>query len=233
MILALFVLLLAAPTESAAAEKKARYEYDAGGGGDEEVKPTADAAPKKIEARAIDDDEAKRLLRKWDKEPSIRAVQEAAARYAQIDGARIDSWRITPNLGALAPELSAEYRRNVENDQTIGAQSSGNVDYTSLDDDDRYTFKAKWELDRLIFNPDELRVSAEVTSLAKLRENVVDQVTKLYFERRRLQVELDTAAPSELGTRLKKELRLQELTAALDGMTGGWFVRALEGKPLD
>lgn len=232
MILALFVLLLAAPSDASAAEKKARYEYD-GGGGDEEVKPTADATPKKIEARAIDDDEARRLLRKWEKEPSVRAVQEAAIRYAQIDGERIDSWHITPNLGALAPELSGEYRRNVENDRTLGAQTSGNVDYTSLDDDDRYTVKAKWELDRLIFNPDELRVSAEVSDLVKLRENVVDQVTKLYFERRRLQVELDTAAPSELGTRLKKELRLQELTAALDGMTGGWFVRALEGKPLE
>lgn len=226
---AVVALTLLVPAAAIAADReKARYEYDAGDDAKADAPP-----PRKLEARGVgDDDEARRILRKWDKEPSIRETQIAAVRYAEIDAGRISSWRTRAGISALAPEISGEYRRNIEDDRTLGAQTSGNVDYQSLDDDDRYTARARWELDRLVFNPDELRVSAEATDLVKLREDVLDQVTKLYFERRRLQVELETAPPAEVGTRLKKELRLQELTAAIDGLTGGWFARELKEKGL-
>ena len=59
--------------------------------------------------------------------------------------------------------------------------------------------------------------------MVQLRNDVVDEVTRLYFERRRLQVELLTRQPAEPQPALYKALRIQELTALIDGLTGGYF----------
>lgn len=56
----------------------------------------------------------------------------------------------------------------------------------------------------------------------ELRDDILDQVTKLYFERIRVARELSYMAPRE-AKRGDKELRLAELTAQLDGMTDGYF----------
>ena len=90
------------------------------------------------------------------------------------------------------------------------------------------TARARWDLDRLVFNPDELRVAAEAIDVVELRQTVIDQVTRLYFERRRQQVLLLRAA-GDLENRLGLELRIEELTASLDGLTGGWFSARLRG----
>ena len=59
----------------------------------------------------------------------------------------------------------------------------------------------------------------------QLRDDILDEVTKLYFERIRVKVELDNLSIEDRKKRLDKELRLNELTAVLDGLTGGSFSR--------
>ena len=64
--------------------------------------------------------------------------------------------------------------------------------------------------------------------MVELRHDLVSEATRLYHERRRFQMEIFfTPAPSpmEHGLRI---VRLEELTALLDGMTGGWLSTALE-----
>lgn len=63
--------------------------------------------------------------------------------------------------------------------------------------------------------------------IMQLRDDILDEVTRLYFERGRLQVELLLTPPEDLKTKLGKELRLQELTADKDGLTGGYLSRRL------
>ena len=92
----------------------------------------------------------------------------------------------------------------------------------------RLTIQARWELDRLIFEPGEMDVAREAVRMANLRDRVLDDVTRRYFERRRLQVELELTPPTDLNDRIKKELRLQELTADIDALTGGWFGQKLD-----
>ncbi|MGB2705644.1 MAG: hypothetical protein WBC74_02140 [Candidatus Omnitrophota bacterium] len=64
--------------------------------------------------------------------------------------------------------------------------------------------------------------------MVQLRDDIVDEVNRSYFERRRVQIELLTDPPSALPEILKKRLRIQELTATLDGLTGSRFSKALE-----
>ena len=64
--------------------------------------------------------------------------------------------------------------------------------------------------------------------MVQLRDDVLDEVTRLYFERRKLQIELKQDPPKDVDEYIEKELRLQELTANIDAMTGGWFSREIE-----
>ena len=59
----------------------------------------------------------------------------------------------------------------------------------------------------------------------QLRDDVLDEVTSLYFGRRRLQIEMRLTPPQDTTLMCEKQLRLQELTAGIDALTGGWFSR--------
>jgi hypothetical protein len=90
-----------------------------------------------------------------------------------------------------------------------------------------YGMQLRWSLDRLIFDSNELKVSREAQRLAELREEVAHQVTRVYFERRRLQVLSVIRPPRTLRSAALRRLALERLTAALDALTGGWFSREL------
>jgi hypothetical protein len=64
--------------------------------------------------------------------------------------------------------------------------------------------------------------------MVQLREDVLDEVNKTYFERIRVKAELDSLSIEERKKKFEKELRIQELTASLDALTGGYFSRQLE-----
>jgi hypothetical protein len=59
----------------------------------------------------------------------------------------------------------------------------------------------------------------------------MNEVTRTYFERRRLQVDLAASPIQDLKLRLEKELRLQELTADIDALTNGYFSEQLKNNP--
>ena len=63
--------------------------------------------------------------------------------------------------------------------------------------------------------------------MVQLRNDVLDEVTKLYFERRRLQVELYNNPAQDEKEKLLKRFRLEELTANIDGLTGGYLTRKI------
>ena len=58
-----------------------------------------------------------------------------------------------------------------------------------------------------------------------LRNDILDEVNKLYFERRRVKIELAYLSPQESRKIEEKKLRLEELSASLDALTGGFFSR--------
>ena len=84
--------------------------------------------------------------------------------------------------------------------------------------------KATLNLPRLIFNPEEL----DVASLAGLVEGILKESTRLYYMRKRLQVDMVLKPPTDQATLISKRLRIEELTAMLDAMTGGWYQKALD-----
>ncbi len=98
------------------------------------------------------------------------------------------------------------------------------------DDDWTYEFKMRWNFQEYFFNTDMLRVSSETEDQIEFRQEILEDITKLYFDRRRLQVEMLLNEGSSIHTIMKDTLKLEELTAAIDGLTGGYFVKELNGK---
>ncbi|MEJ2746184.1 MAG: hypothetical protein P8123_10950, partial [bacterium] len=57
-------------------------------------------------------------------------------------------------------------------------------------------FKFKWDLGDFLYNPDQVRISDEARDLVELRNDVLEEVTQFYFQRRQLQIDL-LLSPSE------------------------------------
>jgi hypothetical protein len=99
-----------------------------------------------------------------------------------------------------------------------------NQSATETDDDAlELQGEVKWKLGDLVFNARETAVVRENRLVARERQRILQTVTQTYFERRRAQVDLLLAPPTDAAARTVAELKIAELTAELDGVTGGAF----------
>ncbi|MBN1947610.1 MAG: hypothetical protein JW797_18225 [Bradymonadales bacterium] len=180
------------------------------------------------------------ILDQFAAEPTILEVQEAAAAYAHIDDDQIGRWTTRADLSALLPRLRVQYWMDYQDDeqkddaQVFSATADGllltRVDRDVRIEDDneiRVRLQGDWDLRDLVFNPDLLRISRERSNLVELREEILTTVTSLYFERRRSQIQSILDPPSNAMERLRRELEIQQLTAGIDALTGGWFSQQL------
>lgn len=183
------------------------------------------------EGKVVSKEVVRKVLMRFAGEPSVREVQTRAIEYVRVHPDIVDSWRTRARVRALAPRFSAEGQGTLDNDLrkvTNLDKTEAEIESTTDTNTGRLTLEARWDLDRLIFEPQEMAVSREAVRTANLRDRVLEEVTRRYFERRRLQVDLELQPPTDLTDRVRKELRLQELTADIDSFTGGWFSEKLE-----
>jgi hypothetical protein len=178
-------------------------------------------------------EEARRVLASFAHEPTVYAVQKAAARHAQVDPSAYADWRGQTAWANLMPErLNAEWyyldrdEKDVRTTQSTGSQSQT----VAGDDHARYKALVEWDLSRLIFNPDTLAASREVSRLVERREDLLTTVNKLYFARRQLQAETALSAIADTKRLIRTQLRLASLTADIDALTGGWFAQRVKVK---
>lgn len=171
------------------------------------------------------------LLANFVHEPTIAQVREEAIRYAEVHPDKITQWRRQAAIKAFLPTVSLDYDRDQDTYiSSIGSTTNPTFDRLIQTEDPSHGLglSVDWDLGELIWNDDQTSIDVRSKLMVQLRDDIVDEVTRTYFERRRLQVELLTEPPADPRTRLDRELRLQELTAMLDGLTGGWFSTQLE-----
>jgi hypothetical protein len=112
--------------------------------------------------------------------------------------------------------LYGELRRTVDRDSS-----------TARDFEASLTFS--WNLGDIAYHPEQIDVSREAREVIKLRDDVLDEVTQLYFERRRVLAELAARPDAPPAEHLRLRLRAAELAAGIDAWTGGWFGRVRSG----
>ena len=173
------------------------------------------------------------VLAEFDHEPDVRAVQAMAMEYSKTSPELVEQWLSAAKGSYALPKVGLGYRKELDlyerHDYDLDANDElvGELDYTNAENDDTYAVTLRWDLNKLIMSSERIRVISETQDIVKLRDKVLDEVTRLYFDRRRLQVELLLEPPKTLQAQLEQQLRLQELTANLDAFTGGGFSRSL------
>lgn len=168
----------------------------------------------------LPDEDTAKILTKFESEPSVQEIQEVAIKYAEVHKKKIDEWRKSAKQKAMLPKVS------VGIDESEGDYYYGGA-WRGKDRDTGWDLSLTWDLSELIWNSDQTSIDTRSRLMVQLRDDILDEVTRLYFERRRIQIELLTNPPKNLHTKLEKELRLHELTAGIDALTGGWFSRRI------
>ena len=170
--------------------------------------------------------QSQRLL---EKEPSIREVQEAALRWNEVHPDKIRKWRKRLLRRGWCPKLNIDVSGSV--DDTYEIYTSSTKSYYVLGPEDRrisWGVSLTWDLGELIWNSYEDDIDTRSRLTTQMRINILDDVNRVYFERLRLKREILLGLFKDERDKVNKELRLRELTATLDGYTGGYFSQRMQ-----
>ncbi len=161
-------------------------------------------------------------------EPEIGEVVREAIRYADVHPDKINTWRRLAARKAWLPELRVGIDRDTSD---LWHWEGGSTTREGDDvlvrgkDSVNWDVSLAWDLGELVWSTDQTSIDVRSRLMVELRDDILDQVTRLYFERLRVKHELETLPLEQADKRFDKELKIRELTASLDALTGGFFSR--------
>lgn len=168
------------------------------------------------------------------REPAIQEIFAAALEHLSLRPEWVRNLRHGLAVRGLLPtlDLRLERGRILESDLDDD-ESFVSGDLRRLRDQHRGSQRAvtalvqlSWELGDLAYSEDAVDLSKEARAVIQLRDDVLDEITQLFFERRRVLLELDSLGAGSGGADAARlRLRADELAAGLDAWTGGWFGR--------
>ncbi|MFH1281120.1 MAG: hypothetical protein ABIH91_00150, partial [Candidatus Omnitrophota bacterium] len=163
-------------------------------------------------------------------EPGIKDVREAAIKYAQVSPEKILKWQKAAAKKAFLPQINIGLdRKTTDLWHWEGGSTTKSEDDVlrrgreSID----WGVSLSWDLSDLIWNDAQTSIDVRSKLMVELRDNILDQVNKLYFERLRVKSELDNLALEDRTKRFQKQLKLEELAASLDAFTCGYYSEQL------
>lgn len=174
----------------------------------------------KTEDKACPDekDGMKNILASFAYEPTVQEVQKKAIEYSETSNKKIMDWRRRANVKAMMPKLTFGYDNNVYGSYNgcfaVGPNS--------------WDVNVSWDLAELVYNNEQTSIDTRSKLMVQLRNDILAEVTSLFFERRRLQVELMANKALSEQEKMDKKLRVLELTALLDRLTGGFYSESLQ-----
>jgi len=158
------------------------------------------------------------------REPTIQEVHRAAIRYAEVMPEKIRRWRALSQLRNFIPRFTLGLDR--DRDSTIASSTSGGkTSFTVGPEDESLSvdFGFTWDLANLVWDPAQTSIDVRSRLMVQLRRDVLEETTRLYFERRRLQAEFAAHPADDPPLQQERALRIEELTAQLDALTGGLY----------
>ncbi len=160
-------------------------------------------------------------------EPTIGEVHSMAIDYAEVSPRKIREWRSLAKTRAILPDLSVGLDRSGTDLFHWDTGQSPDVLVTGREYID-WDVSLSWDLGDLVWSTDQTTIDSRSKLMVELREDILDEVTRLYFERRRLQME-ERQDPEKGDPVLARDrfLRIEELTALIDALTGGKFSAAI------
>jgi hypothetical protein len=135
-------------------------------------------------------------------------------------------------LPALSLRAAAGYDHDTSDDRdqtfTYGALHDLRDRRSLYSRDYAGSLSLTWDLGDIVYNPEAPDLSREVRQVITLRDNMLDEINQLYFDRRRALFALAAYADRSDPEAVALLLRSEELAAGLDAWTGGWFSEHVE-----
>ncbi|MBI2092350.1 MAG: hypothetical protein HYT75_05105 [Deltaproteobacteria bacterium] len=166
--------------------------------------------------------------------PDIYDVQKAALDYARIKPDELSDMKRRARIAAALPRIQVGAKKAFQNDIDISINDNVSVttDGTTIgpettdlqqssDNDTSIEVKAVWSLNELVFNHDMLDVAEEARYQIRERRQILSEVNRLFFEW--LELAKGIKKPDAKKDRFQSPYLIEELTAELDALTGGWF----------
>jgi hypothetical protein len=166
-------------------------------------------------------------------DPPVAAVLRRALEYVSLEPRRMRELWDAAGRRAWAPEVllrgdwGQDYDRTRSYDEAFISGDTHSLFDRDHKRSDGYSVSLglSWDLGDAVFNLDRIDVSREARLVIQLRDDVLDEVNQLYFERQRVLASLDAPPPDAPVDPLR--LRAAELASGLDAWTGGWFSEQL------
>jgi hypothetical protein len=205
-----------------------------------EEKTTQDIISPSEKPDALDSKEKLKLI--FSLEPTIQETQTKALQFSGIpSGMQFGAYKRQARLRNVLPQIDTSFDNSdyalssLEtrgSDQYDSADSSINSSLdknrkASADNEFNTGFRFTWHLDRLIYDPEIIDIVNSARVSANIRENLLTELTQIYFQRKNLLSELISNPFSRTMT---QKFKLQELTADIDARTGGWYSLALRSR---
>ena|GEM_PF-579063 len=158
-------------------------------------------------------------------EPSAREVQKKVIRYADVGNGKIKRWHAGSRIAAALPAFSVG--KNFDRSASVTTYSGKYI--TGPDDVSRgWDADVGWDLGDMIYSSDQTSIDSREKMMVELRNDFLSEVTRIYYERRRLQIDIVFTPSASEQEHLERLLRMDELTSLLDGMTDGFFSKQLD-----
>ena len=183
------------------------------------------------------------MRRLLSQEPSIQEVQAIALRFAGLPaGEDFRRYRRQARLRHLIPNFESFGTSNTED--LLVVQNSGGDNFnsgsgsltSSYDRDSRNQandefssgIRASWQLSNLIYDPEINDINNSARTVSNIRENLLTEVTQIYFARRELQYQIlnykpetpvivSSPPPATKSNKKKKEEEPMPVLAAVSG----------------
>ncbi len=157
----------------------------------------------------------------WANEPSAAEVVQAALRHFRVERSDLDGLRRDARLRALLPTFGGDYTYHDNRYASFEAQNPTplNIDQNSNSLVNGVTARVQWDPRELVFNGDQVNVYG----LVGVQRDLMLEVLRAYFARRQLVLTVALRPPEDPIALVSLSLRIEEFTAVLDMLTGGWF----------
>jgi hypothetical protein len=160
-------------------------------------------------------------------EPKVAEVVRKCLEYFRVSPQNFDGMRRAARQRAALPLLAGGYRFDTDDYSRFEEQQ---VTSPRLNDENTqrqahaFTIGAVWDLRELVFNPAEV----QVYGIIGVQRDLLLEATRTYYLRRQLLLRLLLRPPEDDVAREALNLRIDEFTALLDVLTGGWFSKTTE-----
>ena len=159
------------------------------------------------------------------REPSAREVHQRVIQYADVANTKIKRWHVLSRAAGVLPSFS--FGKDLDRSASVSTYSGKFI--TGPEDVSKgWDADVSWDLGDMIYSSDQTSIDSREKLMVELRNDLLSEATRIYYERRRLQIDLVFTPPVLEQEHLENLLRLDELTALLDGMTDGFFTKRLE-----